>query len=135
MTRLVIACGLALARVGLLMRCGHLRSIHSLLRKERRGEVTRQRGATVEQICHAMDIAFSRFSSEESSAAYNELRGRPLFYWAATTVAGRDGDRNTNPFHFRSHAWVELDGVKLANDKSYLARDLSADGALLAEAE
>jgi hypothetical protein len=97
------------------MRCGHLRSIHSLLRKERRGEVTRQRGATVEQICHAMDIACvfypKRVLCLQRAAATTLLLGR--HGWQAEMVIG------TQILPFRSHAWVELDGV-VVNDKSYL---------------
>jgi hypothetical protein len=115
MNRLVIEGGLALARIGLLMRCGHLRSIHSLLLKERLGEVTRQSGATVGQICHAMDIACvfypKRVLCLQRAAATTLLLRR--HGWQAEMVIG------TQILPFRSHAWVELDGV-VVNDKSYL---------------
>jgi len=115
MNRLVIESGLALAQIELLMTFGHLRSIHSLLRKERLGDPTRRSGATVGQICHAMDIACVFYPKsvrclQRAAATTLVLRRHG---WQAEMVIG------TQILPFRSHAWVELDGAVI-NDKSYL---------------
>lgn len=115
MNRLAVKSYLSLARIGVLMKFGHLRSIHSLLRNQRLVETERQSGATVEQICHAIDMACVFYPKkvlclQRAAATTLVLRRHG---WQAEMVIG------TQMLPFRSHAWVELDGV-VVNDKSYV---------------
>ena len=112
---LAIESYLSLARIGVVMKFGHLRSIHSLLGNQRLVEAKRQSGATVEQICHAMDMACVFYPKkvlclQRAAATTLVLRRHG---WRAEMVIG------TQMLPFRSHAWVELDGA-VVNDKSYV---------------
>jgi len=115
MSLLTVESYLSLVRVGILMRFGHLRSIHSLLRKQRLLETNGQQSATVERICHAMDLACvfypKRVLCLQRAAATTLVFRR--HGWRAEMVIG------TQLVPFRSHAWVELNGVAI-NDKPYV---------------
>jgi hypothetical protein len=115
MNRLVAESYLFLIRIEMLMSFGDFQSIHELLRNRKLAETAQRGTPAVDQICHAMDMACvfypKRVLCLQRAAATTLLLRR--HGWRAETVIG------AQLLPFRSHAWVELDGI-VVNDKPYM---------------
>jgi hypothetical protein len=115
MARLITEALLSLVRVDWLMsRRGGIVELHQVV-KNRTLSLTRRSIATPEQICRAVDVAcvlyFKRVLCLQRSSATTLLLRR--YGFPASLVIGA----RITPF--KSHAWVELEGLIL-NDKAYM---------------
>lgn len=106
---------LSLARIEILLWLRDLRSIHSLVRNRKPVKAMQRGAATVDHICRAMDMACVFYPKrvlclQRAAATTLVLRRHG---WNAEMVIG------AQLLPFRSHAWVELDGM-VVNDKPYI---------------
>jgi hypothetical protein len=115
MSRFLFESYLYLVHIEVLMGFSDLQSLHTLLRKSG-VQVAKARSArSVDDLCHAMDLACVFY-------LHNVLC---LQRSAATTLLlRRHGHKaemviGAQMLPFRSHAWVEIDGV-VVNDKPYM---------------
>lgn len=115
MTQLIIEAYLLLAQVEFLMHVGDLKLVHTHVRKSLIGDHRSQAAPSVHDLCHAIDLACVVYLKQvqclQRSAATTLLLRR-YGYKAEMVIAAR-------LFPFKSHAWVEEDGV-IVNDKPYM---------------
>jgi Transglutaminase-like superfamily len=115
MNRFAFESYLLLLRIDLMMRLGDLRSVHALLRGTKVAIVNGGARPTAEDLCHAIDLACVLYLKrvlclQRSTATTLLLRH---YGHKAEMVIG------AQMLPFKSHAWVELDGV-IVNDKPYM---------------
>ncbi len=106
---------LLLIRIDLEMHFRSIRAVHSLVQCQRTGSKSHNPSASVDVVCHAMDLASVFYVKPvlclQSSAATTILLRR--YGWRAEMVVG------AQLVPFRSHAWVEVNG-QVVNDKPYM---------------
>ena len=115
MTRFLIESYFYLIRIELLLRRGHLRRIHDLVRRYGTRPRTAKGALSAADLCRAMDIACVLYPKQvlclqRSAAATLLLRSHGF---RVEMVIGAQ----TLPF--KSHAWVELDNTVIT-DKPYM---------------
>jgi hypothetical protein len=106
---------LLLLRIGFLMKFRAFSSLHDVVRRQR-VHARSSHSESVDQLCRALDLACVFYLKpvlclQRSSAATILLRRYGI---GAKLVIG------TQMLPFKSHAWVEVDGI-VVNDKPYMA--------------
>jgi hypothetical protein len=114
-TRLAVESYWLLLRVELFMRFRSLHSLHALVRRFAVRDLTRGETASVETLCHAMDIACAFYPKrirclQRSAATVILLRRRGVL---ARMVIG------AQVLPLKAHAWVEV-ADQVVNDKPYM---------------
>lgn len=116
MKRLVVEAWLLLFYFEAVMLFRHFRELYGIVRDRPVLTVTPEKRASVEQLCHAADLAcifyFKQVLCLQRSAATTLLLRR--HGWNAEMVIG------AQLLPYRSHAWCELNGT-VVNDKPYIS--------------